>query len=659
MIGFFPDPYPDELLYSICARFHERVQYRSSRATIQELFGATKFIVAVGLPNSLEKLTSFLPSGHQYTVERLIDEHSLLPFCSPFLELEYVTRLRKYMLEDTRGNLRQLSLFAARGLHLPEWFQYCSLCVDEDKKLFGECYWHRLHQIPGVKVCPVHKVFLEKSKVRTRSQRLDYELISAEEVVEVKSPHLLDSSNPSHEALLKIAYDATWLLHQPNFVVGFESIRNRYLYLLENRYLSSYAGKVHVSELSEAFINYYPPGFLTLIHCEFDDNKQHNWLFRLLRLSTRQAHYPLHHLLLIHFLGFTVEEFFKLPERISSFGDGPWPCLNQATKHFRQPRIEECQITRNVERDKPVGKFSCTCGFVYSRTGLDKSPEDRFRYSRVISYGAVWESILRELWSDSNLALDAIGNRLGVTHQTVKRQAIKLGLSFPRPGPTLRVTQLNKALLPPPEDNQTIESDKLETYRSEWLCARNRYPNLGRTFLQNTFRRIHSWLYINDREWLIEHLPPRQQKEAASSFVNWENRDAQLAEAVKASAQRLRNIAGYPTRITKTAIANELEQPNLAKGTLDKLPLTAMVLAEEVETLEEFAIRRIWWARDYYRQENVHPTLWQLKKLAGLSSETAALPQVDAAIDAAVQSLEHYVSPSTISSAKVALSNEA
>jgi hypothetical protein len=27
MIGCFPDPYPDELLYSVCARFHERVQY--------------------------------------------------------------------------------------------------------------------------------------------------------------------------------------------------------------------------------------------------------------------------------------------------------------------------------------------------------------------------------------------------------------------------------------------------------------------------------------------------------------------------------------------------------------------------------------------------------------------------------------------------------
>ncbi len=441
MAGFFPDPYLDELLYSVCARYSNQAQYPDKKSVVQELFGISTALAVIDLPAHLGNLIAALPLGHHYTVDRLIDSHTLLPFYSPFHPLERVQRLR----EDMRGS-----------------------------------------------------------------------------------------------------------------------------------------GKVSV------------PG-----------------------------------------------------------------CLGMMANTIPKSRIEECQITRNFERDKPVGKFSCTCGFVYSRTGPDKSPEDRFRYSRVISYGAVWEPILRELWSDSNLALDAIGNRLGVTHQTVKRQAIKLGLSFPRPGPTLRVTQLNKALLSPPEDNQTLASDKLETYRSEWLCARSKYPSVGRTFLQNKFRRIHSWLYINDREWLIEHLPPCQQKETASSFVNWENRDAQLAEAVKASAQRLRNISSYPVRITKTAIANELEQPNLAKGTLDKLPLTAMAVAEEVETLEEFAIRRIWWARDYYHQENVHPKLWQLKKLAGLSSETADLPQVKAAIEAAVQSLDHCVSLSTISSAKVAPSNEA
>jgi hypothetical protein len=32
MIGFFTDPYPDELLYSACARYHRRVRNISKEA---------------------------------------------------------------------------------------------------------------------------------------------------------------------------------------------------------------------------------------------------------------------------------------------------------------------------------------------------------------------------------------------------------------------------------------------------------------------------------------------------------------------------------------------------------------------------------------------------------------------------------------------------
>lgn len=30
---------------------------------------------------------------------------------------------------------------------------------------YGETYWHRIHQVPGVNVCPKHKTLLEDSIV--------------------------------------------------------------------------------------------------------------------------------------------------------------------------------------------------------------------------------------------------------------------------------------------------------------------------------------------------------------------------------------------------------------------------------------------------------------------------------------------------------------
>src|SRR5260370_39857782 len=43
--------------------------------------------------------------------------------------------------------------------------RYCALCAKDARVNFGECYWHRLHQLPGVEICPIHKVFLENSEI--------------------------------------------------------------------------------------------------------------------------------------------------------------------------------------------------------------------------------------------------------------------------------------------------------------------------------------------------------------------------------------------------------------------------------------------------------------------------------------------------------------
>lgn len=67
MLGFFPDPYPDELLYSACARYMDRLKYPNQRTGIQELFGAAQTPAIVDFPNRLDNLIKSLPPFHQYT----------------------------------------------------------------------------------------------------------------------------------------------------------------------------------------------------------------------------------------------------------------------------------------------------------------------------------------------------------------------------------------------------------------------------------------------------------------------------------------------------------------------------------------------------------------------------------------------------------------
>src|SRR5437879_10471067 len=91
MIRCFPDPFHDELLYSICARFSDHMGYSAPHSVIIDLFGRKGFLAVTDLPSHLGRLADNLPQKDYYTVDNLIENHTLLPFYRPFLP--YIDRL--------------------------------------------------------------------------------------------------------------------------------------------------------------------------------------------------------------------------------------------------------------------------------------------------------------------------------------------------------------------------------------------------------------------------------------------------------------------------------------------------------------------------------------------------------------------------------------
>src|SRR5829696_6853247 len=122
------------------------------------------------------------------------------------------------------------------------------------------------------------------------------------------------------------------------------------------------------------------------------------------------------------FLNCTPEEVFTSFAEYKPFGEGPWPCLNKASDHYRQPQVAQCRIEDGFKKNlgKPVGTFVCECGFIYTRTGPDHTEEDRSKMSSVQFYGSVWEGSLRKLWEDTSLTMCEIAQKLGVNELTVK-----------------------------------------------------------------------------------------------------------------------------------------------------------------------------------------------------------------------------------------------
>jgi hypothetical protein len=68
------------------------------------------------------------------------------------------------------------------------------------------------------------------------------------------------------------------------------------------------------------------------------------------------------------------------------------------------------------------------------------------------------------------------------------------------------------------------------------------------------------------------------------------------------------------------------------------MPLTAQVLAGMVETREQYAVRRVWWAADLYFQEGTLPREWQLVMRANVYS-LRAVSAVKCAIEGAMSML--------------------
>jgi hypothetical protein len=265
--------------------------------------------------------------------------------------------------------------------------------------------------------------------VYTAHSRNHHRLLSAQESIGITPVNAPDPSNPSHNVLLNIARSAAWLLDQTDLYSTPEGLHSRYLSLLIPLGYATYSGCIYAERLAEAFRARYDDGLLKRLHCAFSgsDPKKDGWLLRLVR-RPKHAQHPLRHLLVLDFLETPAWSFFSLPEKLEFFGTGPWPCLNKAATHYGELVVTSCRVTHRGRSQRPVGTFECACGFVYSRTGPDGGPEDRYHIGKMKSFGPAWEARLEKLWNDESLCVSEIACRLGVDPLTIRRHAARLGL---------------------------------------------------------------------------------------------------------------------------------------------------------------------------------------------------------------------------------------
>ncbi len=108
MIEYFPDPHPDEVLYSVWARLSDYMRYLTTDDVLREFFGTTSAVPIVDLPCHLGYFFKNLPRWHSYTLDALINQHTLYPLYAPFLPKDRLRRLREQMISGNAHSLATL-----------------------------------------------------------------------------------------------------------------------------------------------------------------------------------------------------------------------------------------------------------------------------------------------------------------------------------------------------------------------------------------------------------------------------------------------------------------------------------------------------------------------------------------------------------------------
>ncbi len=582
----------------------------SFKATIEDVFGTKNATAVMELPSNLNALINNLPLNTEYTADYFIDNHTLFPFYTAFLPPKRSQWVRNNMMKRNGKGIYGKTGIMASSVVSNQFFKFCPLCNEEDKERYGELYWHRIHQIPGVLVCPKHQVMLCDSQAPIKGYN-KHQYVAASEENCIKQDIAVAYSDKTVLHLIELAKDVEILLNSHFERRPTEWFHEQYRAKLIERGFATVNGNVMQKKLTEEFVRFYGEEFLSFVQSSIEIDSNSNWLTNMVRGRNRASH-PIRHLLFARFLGITVPDLFYRQLTYKPFGDGPWPCLNPVTEHYLKPVVKQLRISYSNDTKKPVGTFSCDCGFVYVRTGPDVAEESRYKIGRIKQFGHVWEAKLKDL-VEKKLSLRQTAKLMGADPNTVKKYAAKLGLE------TYWEKRSNRELIQAKGSSITI-FDKRDYYRGEWLKLMNHYPDKSKTELRQLNKAVYAWLYRNDREWLQLNSPePRYTYK--NTRVDWDKRDKEILAKIKVVVKEMLNSTEKPERITVSLIGSKLGIRGLLEKHLDKLPLTKGYLDSVKESRRDFQLRRIKWAVRELEQEGQELKLWKVLRKAGIRKE--------------------------------------
>ncbi|WP_053591379.1 TnsD family Tn7-like transposition protein [Bacillus sp. FJAT-22090] len=576
MLGWFPKPYEDELIYSLCARYFTKSINVSTRSALEKCFRGQRSKLTPDFPSNLEALVEQLQVFDYKSLESLIYKHTPFYYFTNFLITSQKEEVMKEIIKPKTKNIHMSIGLVASIVKETKYFKYCPICLETDLKKYGESYWRISHQLPSVFICTEHKSLLHFSSVLYRNN--NSELVPPDEINCIPSPLNRSISKSMTEKgfyqLCKIANESKVLLNN-ELNCDLTQLLSIYKDLLRKKGLITIKGRVRQVDLYRQFVSFYGVEFLSYFHSVPSLAQESCWLKTITR-KHRISFHPVRHLLLLNFLGKELK-MIGSESYAGPFGKGPFPCLNPAAEHYKKFVITDLKIKRCSDTGKPIGIFTCSCEFQYSRLGPDIVLEDKFRYRYIRNFGKVWMKKLTEYIEEENFSYRKASLNLNVDVGTV-----------------IKYYKLLKN-----ENNKSIhgeESTLVNDYRSSWLKSIETNPTCSKTELRNLNKKVYMWLYRNDKKWLDNNSPVQLNRININQRVNWNERDQKTLEQIKNYLLTI-DINARPVRLTKRHVAVAIDKLALIEKKLDILPLTKEFIGSISESKFQYKERLDEWKK--------------------------------------------------------------
>ncbi|MFF3102613.1 TnsD family Tn7-like transposition protein [Viridibacillus arvi] len=568
MISYFPNPYDDEVIYSIIARYHHNLGNNSRYQTLNELFSSSEIPINLEYFRNLEALGDNLKHlSPRFTENYFEENHTTASVYYPFVK-------RKQL--ENNFQIKTLYSYKLRKNDVPakENLHFCPDCLKEQIEELGEGYWKRLHQIPGIFICLKHKRPLLIHPLNIERMRLNKFILPSEGISGL-NPTLNNSEDLSK--YISLCEDVLFL---SNTSVHFleEGLFQKYMNEIKIKGLSIPMIKMK-EKLSELLLDIFGEIFLDSLNSNPNKVAWTNTLFSKKQLFNM---HPIRHVLLMRALSGSAENFLMNDSTFEPFGKGPWLCMNPLSNHYLKKVIERVEISVHSANRKLQGDFICNCGFVYRLRHGESSPlKVEYFSNRIMEKGYIWEAKFKGMLSNG-WSLAEIAKAINLSIPTV-RKMISEGINPIQNGLRKKNAKIEE-----------LRRDKTLAYREVWKDAVKDNPNYSRNELANQNRANYAWLHKHDSEWLGKNSPESLQGYRKKEGISFELEDTELLEKAKslnAQWEKYEHSLSKPIRKSFTAITKIIGKPNLKY--LDNFPLTTKYIQSIHESVEDFQMRKV------------------------------------------------------------------